>query len=101
MEARLAALEDRLRQTEDVLEQLRQVSKRWECLKALSAREQSQNLLRSVVTLIRTVSSKECLGHSGASSSAVTLERSILVQHDVYSKWRRKWRIQQSLTTRP
>ena len=73
MEARLAALEDRLRQTEDVLEQLRQVSKRWECLKALSAREQSETLLRSVVTLIRTVSPKECLGHSGASSSAVTV----------------------------
>ena len=84
MEARLAALEDRLRQTEEVL-----VAERLARQKAgssasggtngtqrtcvLSTREQSENLLRSVVTLIRTVSPKECLGHSGASSSAVTV----------------------------
>ena len=102
MEARLAALEGRLRrekywwQSDSLIKRLRRLSKRWDqrdrlgseplCREALSTREQSENLLRSVVSLIRTVTPKECLGHSGASLSSVTLERSILVQHDCCCK---------------
>ena len=96
-------------QSDSLGKRLRQLSKRWDqrdrlgseplSREFLSTREESENLLRSVATSIRTVSPKECLGHSGASSSAVTVEPWILAQHDCCSKWRRKWRIQQWLTT--